>query len=189
MFLRSLTSRYTFTLSTSHFASIHTLLFLIISNYYIQSDRQVSHKFWWRTVIRRYAWIVTTIKYALFSCNRSRGKKVAKELIGENYVGFVITDRFSSYDWVDPEKDKFVGRTLSEISKRFLKEAETQKLLATHYLSTVKNVCFVERVLGFFRSECKRYPKRKDQTFENGCGATSRKRNKMLSSKHTKNLC
>lgn len=72
--------------------------------------------------LKRYAWIVTTPKLALFSCNRSRGKKVAKELIGEHYNGICITDRYSSYTWIDPGKRQVcwahLKRDFTQISQR-----------------------------------------------------------------------
>ena len=37
----------------------------------------------------------------VFHIARSRGGKVARQLLGADFAGFLTTDRWSAYEWVD----------------------------------------------------------------------------------------
>jgi len=50
-----------------------------------------------------WAWVATNDKLTLFMLDKSRGKKSCKKLIGENYAGILITDRYAAYNIVDIE--------------------------------------------------------------------------------------
>lgn len=51
-----------------------------------------------------WAWLVSAMRYSYFLLNKSRGKKIAKEVIG-NYQGrIVVTDRYASYNFL-PDKN------------------------------------------------------------------------------------
>ena len=39
-----------------------------------------------------------------FSVTLSRSKAAAKEILGEDFQGYVGSDRYSSYNWLDPKK-------------------------------------------------------------------------------------
>jgi len=51
-----------------------------------------------------YAWILSTIDAVVFILRKSRGKKVAKELLGESATGdqVTVTDRYAAYLWILP---------------------------------------------------------------------------------------
>ena len=51
-----------------------------------------------------WCWITSTKKYTCFFLRRSRGKKVAKEIIGPLYDRIMITDRYSAYNYL-PDKN------------------------------------------------------------------------------------
>lgn len=51
---------------------------------------------------RAWLWVVATAWVAVFHINRSRGSQVARHLLGgEAFVGFLTTDRWAGYAWVD----------------------------------------------------------------------------------------
>ncbi|WP_225414673.1 IS66 family transposase [Stigmatella hybrida] len=50
---------------------------------------------------RAWLWMVTTARVALFHIAPSRGGKVARALLGEDFTGFLVTDRWSGYAWYD----------------------------------------------------------------------------------------
>lgn len=50
---------------------------------------------------KRWLWVVATALATLFVIRDSRRKTVAQELLGEDFLGIVISDRYSSYHWVD----------------------------------------------------------------------------------------
>jgi len=55
----------------------------------------------WRQAGRRaWLWTAGTSLVVVFALRFSRGSKVAKELIGEDYKGILISDRWSGYTWI-----------------------------------------------------------------------------------------
>lgn len=56
----------------------------------------------WMERLRR-AWLWTAVAGAItvFTIARSRGSAVAKEILGADFVGFLITDRWCGYNWAD----------------------------------------------------------------------------------------
>ena len=52
---------------------------------------------------RAWLWLVACPLVAVFRIASSRGSEVAKALLGEDFVGFLTTDRWSAYNWYDPD--------------------------------------------------------------------------------------
>ncbi len=50
---------------------------------------------------RAWLWVVATALVVVFHIARSRGGKVAKALMGEDFLGILTTDRWSAYEWYD----------------------------------------------------------------------------------------
>ena len=50
---------------------------------------------------RAWLWVVATALVVVFHIARSRGGKVARQLLGEDFAGLLTTDRWSAYEWVD----------------------------------------------------------------------------------------
>ena len=50
---------------------------------------------------RAWLWVVATALVVVFHIARSRGGKVARQLLGEDFAGLLTTDRWSAYAWVD----------------------------------------------------------------------------------------
>ena len=51
-----------------------------------------------------WLWVVVTRLISIFEVSLSRSQVTAKQMIGEEYNGIVISDRYSSYNWLDIEK-------------------------------------------------------------------------------------
>jgi transposase len=51
----------------------------------------------------RKAWLWTAVAglVTVFTIARSRGSAVAKSILGDDFVGFLITDRWAGYNWAD----------------------------------------------------------------------------------------
>lgn len=69
-----------------------------------------------------WAWIMSTQGHTYFKLNRSRGRKVAKELIGNHHGHIYVTDRYSAYNYL-PDKNRQVcwahlKRDFQKISER-----------------------------------------------------------------------
>ncbi len=60
------------------------------------SWRQEGQKFW--------MWVAKSDEAAAFLIRDSRSSKVARELLGEEPSGTIVTDRFSSYSWMNIEQ-------------------------------------------------------------------------------------
>jgi len=50
---------------------------------------------------RAWLWVVATALGVVFHIARSRGGKVARHLLGADFAGFLTTDRWRAYEWVD----------------------------------------------------------------------------------------
>ena len=48
-----------------------------------------------------WLWVLGTPVVKVFSVELSRGQKIVKKLLGEKFSGIVISDRYSSYNWLD----------------------------------------------------------------------------------------
>jgi transposase len=53
---------------------------------------------------RRWLWLVVTAVATVFSVAASRGSAVIKGLLGEDFGGYLVSDRWSAYTWVPPER-------------------------------------------------------------------------------------
>jgi transposase len=51
---------------------------------------------------RAWLWVVATAWVVVFRIATSRGSQVIKQLLGEDFIGWLITDRWSAYNWYDP---------------------------------------------------------------------------------------
>jgi transposase len=51
-----------------------------------------------------WLWVGSTSQVTAFRLFKTRGSKGAKQLLGTNYEGIVGSDRYSAYNWIDPEK-------------------------------------------------------------------------------------
>jgi transposase len=50
---------------------------------------------------RAWLWVVASALVVVFRIATSRGSQVIKALLGQDFVGWLITDRWSAYDWYD----------------------------------------------------------------------------------------
>jgi transposase len=53
---------------------------------------------------RRWLWVVVTAIATVFTLAPSRGSGVIKGLLGEPFAGYLISDRWSAYSWLDPTR-------------------------------------------------------------------------------------
>ena len=57
----------------------------------------------WREAGQRcWLWVVVTTLATVFTLAPSRGRGVIQELLGERFAGYLISDRWSAYTWMDP---------------------------------------------------------------------------------------
>lgn len=68
-----------------------------------QPVANVDETSWQEGNSRAWLWVVVTQVATVFSLRLSRGAQVAKELLSEAFRGVVGSDRWSGYNWVDPQ--------------------------------------------------------------------------------------
>lgn len=59
---------------------------------------------WYQRSKRAWLWVAATTQLACFLVSHSRGAQVAKQLLGETFNGFLVSDRWSAYTWVDVKR-------------------------------------------------------------------------------------
>lgn len=59
---------------------------------------------WFERSKRAWLWIAVSARMALFVVRRSRGAKVAQEVLGTGFTGILVSDRWSAYGWVDVQR-------------------------------------------------------------------------------------
>jgi transposase len=69
-----------------------------------------------------WLWVVVTKLISIFEVSLNRGQVTAKQMIGEQYAGIVISDRYSSYNWLEVEQRQVcwahLKRDLTAIAER-----------------------------------------------------------------------
>ncbi|WP_372241071.1 IS66 family transposase [Corallococcus terminator] len=55
---------------------------------------------WWQKHARAWLWVASTAAVAVFLIVKSRGKAVAQSMLGKDFRGTLISDRWCGYDWV-----------------------------------------------------------------------------------------
>jgi transposase len=65
-----------------------------------------------------WAWIMSSSQYTCFILNKSRGRKVAKELIGNFHGRMVITDRYSAYNYLPDDNHQICWAHLKRDFKK-----------------------------------------------------------------------
>lgn len=70
-----------------------------------------------------WCWLMSTKKYSCFFLRRSRGKNVAKEIIGPLHDRIIITDRYSAYNYL-PDKNHQI--CFAHLKRDFQKISERQ---------------------------------------------------------------
>jgi transposase len=53
---------------------------------------------------RRWLWVVTTALITVFTIAASRGRGVIHELLGEDFGGRLVSDRYAAYNWLPAER-------------------------------------------------------------------------------------
>lgn len=51
--------------------------------------------------VRRWAWLASTEQIAVYHLTNTRAAQVAKDLLGEDFAGVLVSDRYGAYNWID----------------------------------------------------------------------------------------
>jgi transposase len=71
---------------------------------------------------KMWMWLATTLLVAVFIIRTRRCTEAAKDLLGKEFVGILISDRYSAYNWIKTERRQFcwahLKRDMQKISER-----------------------------------------------------------------------
>jgi len=111
---------------------------------------------------KQWMWIAIAGLVCVFLARTSRGAVVAKELLGEAFAGFLISDRWSAYNWIDVARRQLCWahliRDFTKISERSGKAGQlgdhllhlTEKKMFRYWHSvkdgTLSRALFVKRM-------------------------------------------
>ncbi len=56
---------------------------------------------WRRAGVQQWLWVAASALLACYRIDPSRGQAAAKQLVGEDFGGFAITDRYAGYYFLD----------------------------------------------------------------------------------------
>jgi transposase len=77
---------------------------------------------WRLSGAQQYLWLASSALAACFRIDPTRSARAAKELLGEEFGGFVVSDRYAGYHWLDVLQQQLcwchVIRQLVEVSER-----------------------------------------------------------------------
>ncbi len=62
--------------------------------------------------LRRWAWLASTDEIAVYHLTDSRAARVAKLLLGEDFKGILVSDRYGGYGWIAPAQRQACWRHL-----------------------------------------------------------------------------
>jgi transposase len=84
----------------------------------------------WREANKKaWLWVAATSLVTVFLIRRSRGGKVAKEMLGETFTGILNSDRWSAYNWVPVSLRQLCWSHLLRDFQAFVdREAESQRI-------------------------------------------------------------
>lgn len=85
-----------------------------------QDQAHLDETGWRERMKKAWLWTVVTAPVTLFLINRSRSSKVVKHLLGEDFTGFTITDRYSAYSCTDPGLRQFCWSHLKRDFRSFI---------------------------------------------------------------------
>ncbi len=95
----------------------------------------------WRERLKKaWLWVAVAGQMAVFMVHPSRGAVVAKELLGEDYKGHLVTDRWSAYTWVDPERRQLCWSHLERDFQGFVDRGGRGSLLGVFLLMEARRM-------------------------------------------------
>lgn len=92
---------------------------------------------WWQKHARAWLWVASTAAVAVFLIAKSRGKAVAQAMLGKDFRGTLISDRWCGYDWVRALKRQFCWAHLKREFEGFVERGGEAKRLGKLLLAEV----------------------------------------------------
>jgi transposase len=85
-----------------------------------------------------WLWVCVTPLVTVFRIFKTRGAKEAQKLLGANFVGTLGSDRYSSYNWIDPDKRQACWAHLKRDFQAWVERGGESKTVGYLLLEQVK---------------------------------------------------
>jgi transposase len=87
-----------------------------------------------------WAWIAVSCSVAVFIIRNGRNKKVAQELLGDNFKGILCSDRYSAYKWIDSENRQICWAHLERDFRKISERDGSSSVIGADLLSETNNL-------------------------------------------------
>ena len=106
-----------------------------------QSSKNMDETSWHELAKLCWLWVCVTPSVTVFRIFKTRGASGAKDLLGENFVGILGSDRYSAYNWIDPDKRQACWAHLKRDFQAWVERGGESKTIGRLLLEQVK-LCF-----------------------------------------------
>lgn len=96
---------------------------------------ETSHK---ESGVKQWMWVAVTSFLSVFIIRPTRSTVAAKELLGEFFQGILVSDRFSSYNWVDTARRQFCWAHLIRDILKISQRSGLDQKIGTNLLAHIK---------------------------------------------------
>lgn len=103
-----------------------------------QTTKNMDETSWHELTKLCWLWVCTTPFVTVFRIFKTRGADGAKELLGENFAGTLGSDRYSSYNWLDPARRQVCWAHLKRDFRALLERGGESKTIGRLLLEQVK---------------------------------------------------
>lgn len=103
-----------------------------------QTAKNMDETSWHELTKLCWLWVCVTPGVTVFRIFKTRGASGAQELLGENFVGILGSDRYSAYNWIDPEKRQACWAHLKRDFQAWVERGGESKTVGRLLLEQVK---------------------------------------------------
>ena len=93
---------------------------------------------WREKNAKAWLWVAVASLVTVFTVASSRSSKVSKDMLGEGFVGFLVSDRWSAYSWVDPIMRQLCWAHLLRDFQKFVDRGGESKRIGEALLGQAK---------------------------------------------------
>jgi transposase len=103
-----------------------------------QTAKNMDETSWHELTKLCWLWVCVTPGVSVFRIFKTRGASGVRELLGENLVGILGSDRYSAYNWIDPEKRQACWAHLKRDFQAWVERGGESKTVGRLLLEQVK---------------------------------------------------
>jgi transposase len=103
-----------------------------------QTSKNMDETSWHQLTKLCWLWVCVTPCVTVFQIFKTRGSDEAKKMLGEDFVGILGSDRYSSYNWIDPEKRQICWAHLKRDFQAWVERGGESKIVGHLLLEQVK---------------------------------------------------